>query len=197
MLLLCKMYRPLSKAFVNAAHHVCFRNCLASVFDAQRPTNLPNSLCCSTIWMARALPPDGKIVTLEHDPTCARVARENLEAAGFSDRVEVLDGDALQLLAQLDKDKRGPFDFIFIDANKQPEREYFEGCMKLSRSGTVIIGDNVVRDGEVANLDTTDERVKGIHRATDMLQDNPRYEACALQTIGVKGWDGWLMVLVN
>ena len=147
--------------------------------------------------MARALPTDGKIVTLEHNPTYARVARENVEAAGFSDRVEVLEGDAVELLAQLEKDKRGPFDFIFIDANKQPEREYFEGCLKLSRPGTAIIGDNVVRDGEVANLDTTDERVKGVHRATEMLQSSPRFEACALQTVGVKGWDGWLLALVN
>ncbi|MCU6158949.1 O-methyltransferase [Enterobacter bugandensis] len=149
----------------------------------------------SSIWMARALPPDGKLVTLEADPTHAEVARQNIRLAGLNDRIELIEGPALNSLENFDDVP--PFDLIFIDADKPNNPGYLEWALHYSRPGTVIIGDNVVRDGEVINGQSDDARVLGVRRFIEMMGDNPRLTATALQTVGVKGWDGFTLAIVN
>ncbi|WNI62102.1 O-methyltransferase [Enterobacter asburiae] len=149
----------------------------------------------SSIWMARALPPDGKLITLEADPTHADVARQNIRLAGLTDRIELIEGPALNSLENLGDVP--PFDLIFIDADKPNNPGYLEWALHYSRPGTVIIGDNVVRDGEVINGQSDDARVLGVRRFIEMIGDNPRLTATALQTVGVKGWDGFTLAIVN
>ncbi|WP_276852444.1 O-methyltransferase [Enterobacter oligotrophicus] len=149
----------------------------------------------SSIWMARALPPDGKLITLEADPTHAEVARQNISLAGLNDRIELIEGAALKSLEQLGD--LPPFDLIFIDADKPNNPGYLEWALYYSRPGTVIIGDNVVRDGEVINGQSDDPRVQGVRRFIEMTGDNPRLTATALQTGGVKGWDGFTLAMVE
>jgi predicted O-methyltransferase YrrM len=151
----------------------------------------------STIWLARALPADGRLVTLEAVPTHARVARENIERAGLGDRVEVRLGRALETLPQLSTESRGPFDFIFIDADKAGYPEYFGWALKLSRRGTVIIADNVVRRGAVIDPASRDANVVGVRRFLELLSAEPRVNATALQTVGSKGYDGFAMAIVT
>ncbi|WP_155026648.1 O-methyltransferase [Enterobacter bugandensis] len=149
----------------------------------------------SSIWMARALPPDGKLITLEADPTHADVARQNIRLAGLNDRIELIEGPALNSLENFGD--VAPFDLIFIDADKPNNPGYLEWALHYSRPGTVIIGDNVVRDGEVINGQSDDARVLGVRRFIEMKGDNPRLTATALQTVGVKGWDGFTLAIVN
>ena len=149
----------------------------------------------SSIWMARALPPDGKLITLEADPTHADVARQNIRLAGLNDRIELIEGPALNSLENFGDVP--PFDLIFIDADKPNNPGYLEWALHYSRPGTVIIGDNVVRDGEVINGQSDDARVLGVRRFIEMTGDNPRLTATALQTVGVKGWDGFTLAIVN
>ncbi|CZW49373.1 O-methyltransferase [Enterobacter cloacae] len=149
----------------------------------------------SSIWMARALPPDGKLVTLEADPTHADVARQNIRLAGLNDRIELIEGPALNSLENFGDVP--PFDLIFIDADKPNNPGYLEWALHYSRPGTVIIGDNVVRDGEVINGQSDDARVLGVRRFIEMIGDNPRLTATALQTMGVKGWDGFTLAIVE
>lgn len=149
----------------------------------------------SSIWMARALPPDGKLITLEADPTHAQIARLNIGLAGLDDRIELREGPALRSLEDLGDIP--PFDLIFIDADKPNNPGYLEWALHYSRPGTLIIGDNVVRDGEVINGQSDDARVQGVRRFIEMTGDNPRLTATALQTVGVKGWDGFTLAIVN
>lgn len=149
----------------------------------------------SSIWMARALPPDGKLITLEADPTHAQVARLNIGLAGLDDRIELQEGPALRSLEGFGDIP--PFDLIFIDADKPNNPGYLEWALHYSRPGTLIIGDNVVRDGEVINGQSDDARVQGVRRFIEMTGDNPRLTATALQTVGVKGWDGFTLAIVN
>ncbi|HDC4533634.1 TPA: O-methyltransferase [Enterobacter asburiae] len=149
----------------------------------------------SSIWMARALPPDGKLVTLEADPMHADVARQNIHLAGLSDRIELIEGPALSSLENFGDVPA--FDLIFIDADKPNNPGYLEWALHYSRPGTIIIGDNVVRDGEVINGQSDDARVLGVRRFIEMIGDNPRLTATALQTVGVKGWDGFMLAIVN
>jgi predicted O-methyltransferase YrrM len=149
----------------------------------------------SSIWMARALPPDGKLITLEADPTHADVARQNIRLAGLNDRIELIEGPALNSLENFGDVP--PFDLIFIDADKPNNPGYLEWALHYSRPGTVIIGDNVVRDGEVINGQSDDARVLGVRRFIEMIGDNPRLTATALQTVGVKGWDGFTLAIVE
>jgi len=149
----------------------------------------------SSIWMARALPADGKLTTLEADPTHARIARQNIHLAGLDDRIELIEGPALRSLENFGD--VAPFDMIFIDADKPNNPGYLERALHYSRPGTLIVGDNVVRDGEVINRQSDDARVQGVRRFIEMLGDNPRLSATALQTVGVKGWDGFTLALVN
>ncbi|HDR2793539.1 MULTISPECIES: O-methyltransferase [Enterobacter] len=149
----------------------------------------------SSIWMARALPPDGQLITLEADPTHANIARQNIHLAGLDTRITLIEGPALTSLEKLGD--MLPFDLIFIDADKPNNPGYLEWALYYSRPGTLIIGDNVVRDGEVINGQSDDARVQGVRRFIEMIGDNPRLTATALQTVGVKGWDGFTLAMVN
>jgi caffeoyl-CoA O-methyltransferase len=151
----------------------------------------------STIWMAKALPDDGRLITLEIDPHHAEVARKNIDRAGFSPRVEIRVGKAIDLLPRLVADKTGPFDMIFIDADKPPYTEYFEWSLKLSKPGTLIIADNVIRDGKVLDQDHDDPMVKGAQRFNRALAANTNVRATILQTIGVKEYDGMAIAIVE
>ncbi|MFL4364504.1 O-methyltransferase [Enterobacter asburiae] len=163
--------------------------------QAQRILEIGTLGAYSSIWMARALPPDGKLITLEADPTHADVARQNIRLAGMNDRIELIEGPALNSLENLGDVT--PFDLIFIDADKPNNPGYLEWALHYSRPGTIIIGDNVVRDGEVINGQSDDARVLGVRRFIEMIGDNPRLTATALQTVGVKGWDGFTLAMVN
>lgn len=145
----------------------------------------------STIWMARELPPNGRLITLEADPLHARVARENIALAGLDSVVTLREGPALDSLATLAD--AAPFDVIFIDADKPNNPYYLQWALKYSRPGTLIIGDNVVRDGEVTNPNSTDDRVLGVRRFIEMMHNDPRLTVTALQTVGIKGWDGFTL----
>lgn len=149
----------------------------------------------STLWMARALPASGCVVTLEADPHHARVAQANIELAGLQDKITLHTGAASDTLPSLTT--QAPFDLIFIDADKPSNPLYLEWALKLSKPGTLIIGDNVVRDGEVANSHSDDARVQGVRRFIEMIEKEPRLSATALQTVGSKGWDGFVLARVT
>ncbi len=150
----------------------------------------------STIWMARALPEGGRIVTLEFDPRHAEIALANLRCAGLSDRVDLRVGRAIDNLPKLVGTADAPFDLIFIDADKESYTEYLDWALKLSRPGTVIVADNVARDGKVVDPECDDPRVQGIRRFNARLAAEPRLSATALQTVGIKGYDGFALAVV-
>ena len=150
----------------------------------------------STIWLARALPADGRLVTLEFDPKHVEVARTNIKHAGFADAVEVRLGAAIDTLPQLVREGRGPFDFIFIDADKPGYPSYLPWALKLSRRGTVIIADNVVRNGAVIDAASEDVMVQGVRRFNALLAAEPRVSSTVIQTVGSKGYDGFVMARV-
>lgn len=147
----------------------------------------------STIELARALPAGGELVSLEIDPHHADVARANIAAAGLADRCEVVTGPALDSLAALD----GPFDFVFIDADKENNAAYVEHAIRLSRPGTTIVVDNVIREGNVLDATSMDERIQGTRKLFEAVAANPRLTATAVQTVGVKKWDGFLLAVVT
>jgi len=151
----------------------------------------------STIWLARALPDGGRLVTLEADPAHADVARANLARAGVADVVELRLGRALDTLPELAAEGRGPFDLIFIDADKAGTPEYFVWALELSRRGSLIVVDNVVRDGAVIDAASDDAGVRGIRRFLELLAAEPRVSATAIQTVGSKGYDGFAVALVS
>ena len=151
----------------------------------------------STIWLARAVPSDGCVVTLEADPKHAEVAINNIARANLSEIVDVRVGKAVETLSQLVQEGTGPFDFIFIDADKPNNPTYLEWSLKLSRPGTVIVGDNVVRNGEVANPESTDPKVQGVRQFCELMAAEPRLSATAIQTVGCKGYDGFAIALVT
>jgi predicted O-methyltransferase YrrM len=151
----------------------------------------------STIWLARALPPDGRLITLELEPKHTEVARGNVARAGILHLVEFRVGPALELLPRLAEEIRHPFDLIFIDADKVSTPEYFAWALKLSRPGSVIITDNVVRGGALADSSNTDPSVRGMRRFTEMLGAEPRVNATVIQTVGTKGYDGFAIALVT
>ncbi len=150
----------------------------------------------STIWLARALPADGRLITLEADPAHAEVARANLARAGLSDIVELRLGRALETLPQLATEGHAPFDMIFIDADKASTPDYFAWALRLSRRGSLIIIDNVVRTGGVIDAERTDPDIQGVRRVLEMLAEEPRVSATAIQTVGSKGYDGFAIALV-
>jgi len=146
----------------------------------------------STIWLARALPADGRLVTLEAVPEYVRQARENIERAGLAALVEVIAGPAVETLPELS----GPYDLIFIDADKRSNPEYLAEALRLSRPGTVIVADNVVRDGAVADPESDDESAQGVRRFFELVAAEPRLRATAIQTVGSKGHDGFALAIV-
>lgn len=151
----------------------------------------------STIWFARAVAPDGRVATLELDPAHAEVARGNIQGAGVADRVDIRVGRASETLARMEVENAGPFDLIFIDADKSSIPEYFSHALRLSRPGTLIITDNVVRNGAVADAGSTDPSVLGVRSFVDLLADEPRVSATTIQTVGAKGHDGFTLALVE
>ncbi|OPA80983.1 methyltransferase [Paenibacillus selenitireducens] len=151
----------------------------------------------STIWMARALPADGHLVTLELEPRHAEVAQANFVHAGVDHRIELRVGNALDQLAKLEQENTEPFDLIFIDADKPNNPHYLKWALQFSRPGTVIIGDNVVRAGEVVDVHSTDPRIHGVRAFYDMLAAEPSIDATAIQTVGSKGYDGFAIGIVR
>jgi predicted O-methyltransferase YrrM len=151
----------------------------------------------STIWMARALPADGKIVTVEFDPHHASVARKNIENAGLLAKVDLRVGKASEVMQQLKEAGETNFDLIFIDADKPPYKEYFEAALDLARAGAVIICDNVIREGKVLDENSSDDRVAGVRRLNQMLSENTKVTATILQTVGAKEYDGMAIAFVN
>lgn len=150
----------------------------------------------STIWLARALPPDGRLVSLEFSPKHAEVAKSNIQRAGLSDRVQIRVGAALDSLPHIEKEGLAPFDFIFIDADKPNNPGYLGWAIKLARPGTLIIVDNVVRDGAVADASSTDPAIQGTRKMFALMSRDTRLSATALQTVGSKGYDGFAMAVV-
>jgi predicted O-methyltransferase YrrM len=150
----------------------------------------------STIWLARALPPGGRLVTLELEPTYAAIARANIAGAGLADVVELRLGAALQTLPQLAAEGRGPFDLIFIDADKSGYPDYLPWSLALARPGSVMVADNVVRNGAIIEATSDDPSVRGVRRFNELVAAEPRLSATAIQTVGSKGYDGFAIALV-
>jgi predicted O-methyltransferase YrrM len=170
---------------------------LARMLGARRILEIGTLGGYSTIWLARALPADGKLITLEADARHADVARGNVARAGLQKIVDLRLGPALDTLPRIDAEHTGPFDLFFIDADKENTPRYFEWAMKLSRRGSVIIVDNVVRRGAVADPQHAGADVQGIRRFNEMVAADNRVSATAIQTVGSKGYDGFALVLVT
>ncbi|WP_437729495.1 O-methyltransferase [Sorangium sp. So ce861] len=172
-------------------------NLLARIHGARTILEIGTLGGYSTIWLARALPAGGRLITLESEPKHAEVARANLDRAGVADRVELRLGRALDTLPKLAVEGRGPFDLIFIDADKPSNPDYFAWALKLSRRGSVIVIDNVVRRGAVVDPGSADPNVQGVRRLYELLAAEPRVSATAFQTVGIKGYDGLAVALVT
>lgn len=168
---------------------------LAQIAGAKRILEIGTLGGYSTIWLARALPDDGRLVTLELEPHHAAVARANLERAGVLTKVNIRVGPAVDSLAAMTDD--APFDFVFIDADKQSNSHYVREAIRLGRTGTTIVVDNVVREGGVLEVDSDDEKIVGTRALFDMLSAEPRLDATAVQTVGAKKWDGFVLARVR
>jgi len=169
---------------------------LCRMIGARRVLEVGTLGAYSTIWLARALPPGGEVITLEIDPHHARVARANLERAGVSDRVTLLEGAALDSLAALVTEDTEPFDVVFIDADKPTNAAYFGFALRLTRPGGVIVVDNVVRQGNVVDPASTDPRVLGTRQLNEAMAAEPRVSVTEIQMVGAKGYDGFAVALV-
>lgn len=172
-----------------------FLQLMARLCHAKKILEIGTLAGYSTIWMARALPENGKLITLEFDTTHASVAKKNISRAGLDPVVDIIVGKALDTLPQLVNE--APFDMIFIDADKPPYTEYFQWALKLSRPGTLIIADNVIRDGKVLADESPDEMVAGVKRFNTALAANPAVHATIIQTVGVKEYDGMALAVVK
>lgn len=172
-------------------------NLLARIQGAKRILEVGTLGGYSTIWLACALPADGRLVTLEINERHAAVAKRNLEQAGLSLQVELRLGPAADSLSALVSEGAAAFDLIFIDADKSNNPVYLEWALRLARAGTVLIVDNVIRGGAVIEADSTDASVRGTRRLFDMIASNPRLQAAGLQTVGSKGYDGFVVAVVG
>ena len=172
-------------------------NLLVRATGARRVLEIGTLGGYSTLWLAHGVGDGGLVITLENQPRHAEVARANLTRAGVADRVDVRVGAALDLLPKIEARREGPFDLVFIDADKSNQDVYLAWALRLSRRGSLIIGDNVVRDGEVVDGDSVNPAVQGIRRFIDLLASEPRLDATAIQTVGVKGWDGFAIAVVE
>src|SRR6266851_4445230 len=170
---------------------------LAQLAGARRILEIGTLGGYSTIWLARALPADGRLITLEYNAKHAEIARANIESAGLAQRVEIRVGAALDTLPKLQNEDQEAFDLIFIDADKPNNSEYVRWAIKLSRPGTLIIIDNVVRDGAVIDSASTDKDVQGARQLFELLASEPRLSCTAIQTVGVKGYDGFAFAIVT
>ncbi len=183
-------------------HHVSpaqgkFLMLMARLTRARRILEIGTLAGYSTIWLARGLSPGGRVITLETEPSYAALARANIARAGLANMVEVRLGRALTSLQQLADEGGAPFDLIFIDADKVNNSEYLRWSLKLARDGCLIIADNVVRDGAVVEADTEDANVRGVRQFNEMIAATPCLSATALQTVGSKGHDGFVLALVT
>jgi predicted O-methyltransferase YrrM len=170
---------------------------LATIRGARRILEIGTLGGYSTIWLARALPADGRLISLEASAKHADVARANIEAAGLSGVTEVRVGQALDTLPKLEEEGAGPFDFVFIDADKSNNVAYFRWALKLSRPGTAIFADNVVRYGAVTDRASADASVKGTRSLLKLISEEPRVSATVIQTVSVKGHDGFALAVVK
>jgi predicted O-methyltransferase YrrM len=169
---------------------------LARMMGARKALEIGTLGGYSTIWLASALPDRGRLISLEWSARHAEVARRNIARAGLGDKVEVRTGPALETLPKIEAEGLGPFDFVFIDADKENNLAYLEWALRLSRSGTAIVVDNVVRDGEVVDAGSADTDVIGVRRMFEAMAREPRLSATAIQTVGAKGWDGFALAVV-
>ncbi|MED1665022.1 O-methyltransferase [Brevibacillus laterosporus] len=151
----------------------------------------------SSIWLARALPQDGQLISLEYEQSFAHIAEENVKKAGLAEKVSILVGPALETLPTLQEKGMTGFDMVFIDADKQNNPHYLQWALKLCNPGAIILGDNVVRDGEVIHPESEDDRIQGIRQFIDLLSSEPRIESTAIQTVGSKGYDGFVLGVVK
>jgi predicted O-methyltransferase YrrM len=174
-----------------------FLSLIARIHGARRILEVGTLGGYSTLWFANALPEGGRIVTIERMPKHAEVAKANLERAGVAKLVDIRVGAALEVLAQLEKEITAPFDLVFIDADKANNPHYVEWALKLTRPGSIIIVDNVIRHGEVLNETSDDANVQGTRAAFTLVASHPRLDATAIQTVGLKGHDGFLLALVK
>ena len=170
---------------------------LAKIQHARRILEIGTLGAYSTLWLARAIDRDGTVVTIESNKLHRAVAQKNIEMSGLQDRIALHLGDAREVLRRFIDRKTAPFDMIFIDADKPNNPEYLELVLRLSRPGTLIVGDNVVRDGEVANNNASDHKVQGARRFCELLSDPGRFATAAVQTVGVKGYDGFTLSIVK
>ncbi|MGB8388867.1 O-methyltransferase [Mycobacterium sp.] len=167
---------------------------LAGALQARRILEIGTLGGCSAIWLARGAGPQGRVVTLEYEPRHAEVARANLRRAGLADRVEVIVGAALDTLPTL---TGGPFDLVFIDADKENNVGYLEWAVRLARPGSVILVDNVIRDGQILDLRSDDARLAATRQTLQMMGEHPRLDTAVIQTVGAKGWDGFALASVR
>lgn len=170
-----------------------FLSLLAGAIGARRILKIGTLGGFSTIWLARGAGPQGRVVTLEYEPKHAEVARGNLKRAGVDDRVEVIVGAALDTLPTV----TGPFDLIFIDADKENNLAYVEWAVRLARPGAVVVVDNVIRDGQILRPDSDDARVRATRETLQTMGEHPRLDTAVIQTVGAKHWDGFALALVQ
>nr|WP_188552002.1 O-methyltransferase [Sediminivirga luteola] len=170
---------------------------IAQIAGARRVLEFGTLAGYSTIWLARAVGPEGHVVTCELSEQNAAVARRNLERAGVSERVDILVGPALDSARSLAQEGTEPFDLVFVDADKPNNPGYLEQAVQLGRPGTVLIVDNVVRGGAIVDASSEDPNVIGVRALMDALHDDPRIDATALQTVGLKGWDGFSLARIR
>ncbi|BAX90543.1 O-methyltransferase [Mycobacterium shigaense] len=171
-----------------------FLSLLAGAIQARRILEIGTLGGFSTIWLARGVGPQGRVVTLEYEPKHAEVARANLRRAGVADRVEVVVGAALDTLPAV---TGGPFDLIFVDADKENYPAYLDWAVKLARPGSVIVLDNVIRDGQILTPEHADERVRATRRTLELMGEHPRLDTAVIQTVGAKHWDGFALATVK
>jgi predicted O-methyltransferase YrrM len=174
-----------------------FLQVLAMACNAKRILELGTLGAYSTIWLARSLPPDGKVISVEFDPVHFELAKKNVHDAGLENKIELREGAALAVLKQLQDEKQPPFDMVFIDADKPPYVEYFQWAIKLGRPGTIIVADNVIRNGKVLDRHSGDDKVKGVQRLNEWLPTCTDVTATIIQTVGVKEYDGMVVAVIN
>ncbi|MBF6436469.1 O-methyltransferase [Nocardia cyriacigeorgica] len=174
-----------------------FLHLIARTMGARRVLEIGTLGGYSTLWLARAVGPQGRVVTMEYEPKHAEVARANLDRKGVGDRVDIRVGAALDSLPVLEQEGQDPFDLVFIDADKVNNANYVRWALRLTRPGSVIIVDNVVRGGKITNGHSEDSAVRASREVLELLDSEPRLDATALQTVGSKGWDGFAYALVT